>query len=79
MKGDDMNRSTDRWRELAITLTWDPERQHTLIEANFAIWHKGEPFVTNVQAQSVGVLLGVGGLMYETDILLQKFWDRIAD
>lgn len=72
-----MSELPHRWRECAITLTWDPERQHTTVEAAFAIWHKGEPFVTHVEARSVGVLLGIGGVLAELDEIVQAYWDRV--
>lgn len=69
---------TQRWRECAVTLTWDPERQHTTVEAAFAVWHRGEPFVTHTHARSVGVLLGIGGVMAELDDIVRAYWDRIS-
>lgn len=74
-----MQKSVDRWREVAVTLTWDPERQHTVVEAAFAIWHRGEPFVTHAEARSVGVLLGIGGVLAELDEIVQAYWERVCD
>lgn len=71
------NDLSPRWRELAVTITWDPERQHSVVEGAFAVWHRGEALVTHVEARSVGVLLGIPGLVAELDHLVEQYWSRV--
>lgn len=73
-----MNGNHGRWRECAITLTWDPERQHTIVEASFAVWHRGEPFVSEVDAVAVGGLLGSDLLEAEVRDIVRKYWRRVT-
>lgn len=68
----------DRWRECVVTLTWDPERQHTIVEHTHSVWHHGSPMVGHHGVTQIGVLLGLAGVMAELDDITASFWKRIG-